>query len=176
MPVVAFDGAAPDRPWPGDATPATPAAVPVVAEKALEPPPSPVVTVAPREDTLPFDRLLARTLELARGRLVSPDRTDEAAVAPPDSGSVQALLVAQDGRRAVDPAEGHAHVRPERLGRLQALRQDHSQPRQLLRGPLFTATRSRLAATAASRSTSFNPDASRGGRPSSVNAERTAAQ
>jgi pilus assembly protein CpaF len=76
MPVVAFDGAAPDRPRPGEAMPAAPAAPPVAAEKALEPPPPPppAATAVPRE-VRPFERLLARTLELARGRMVTRDRT-----------------------------------------------------------------------------------------------------
>ena len=83
---------------------------------------------------------------------------------------------AQDDRGAVHPAEGDPHVRPQVRGRLQALRQDRPQPDQLLREPLFDATRSGLAATCSSRFTSFSPEASKGGRPSSVNAERTAAQ
>ena len=94
--------------------------------------------------------------------------------APP--AGVEPRLVAEDGRHAIDPAEGHPHVGPHRLGGLQALAQDRPQPRQLLRQPPFDATRSRLAATAASRPGSFNPEASSGGRPSSVNAERTAAR
>lgn len=90
-PVVAFDRAAPDRPWPGDTAPIAPAPAPVVAAKALEPPPSPVVTVAPRE-ILPFDRLLARTLELARGRMVSRDR---AAVSAAVDAAVSAVAAEQ---------------------------------------------------------------------------------
>jgi type IV secretory pathway ATPase VirB11/archaellum biosynthesis ATPase len=47
QPVVAFERE-PKAPWPGD-VPAAPAPAPTVAEKALEPPPSPIVTMAPRE-------------------------------------------------------------------------------------------------------------------------------
>ena len=42
-------------------------------EKVVEAPPSPIVTVAPREPA-PFAQLLARTYELATSRLVSRDR------------------------------------------------------------------------------------------------------
>ena len=90
------------------------------------------------------------------------DRTEESAVAALHSGGVQPLLVAQDGRGAVHPAEGHPHVRPRVRGRRQALRQDRPQPGQFLREPLLAATRSRLAATCSSRPTSLSPEASRG--------------
>lgn len=68
--VVSFDGEAPDSPWAGDAVPKP---APSVPEKALEPPPSPIVTVAPREPA-PFAQLLTRALDLARGRLAPRDR------------------------------------------------------------------------------------------------------
>src|SRR5262249_60345295 len=103
-------------------------------------------------------------------------RSARAALTPPPPPGVQPLLGAKDRRRAVHPAERRADVRPRVRGRLQALGQDRAQPHQPLREPLLAATRSRLPATKASRSTSFNPEASSGGRPSSVNAERTAAQ
>jgi hypothetical protein len=115
-------------------------------------------------------------LQAAAGRLVTGDGTDEPAVATPHPGRVEPRLVAEDGRRAVRPAEGDPHVRPQVRSRFEAPGQDRPEPTQLVREPLFTATRSRLSATCASRSTSFNPDAASGGRPSSVNAERTAAQ
>jgi hypothetical protein len=61
----------------------------------------------------------------------------------------------------------------------QAEHQESAEPAGLflrLGQPLFSATRSRLAATAESRPCSFSPDASSGGRPSSVRAPRTASQ
>jgi pilus assembly protein CpaF len=83
-PVVAFGREPPPQPWPGD-LPADPA--PTVADKALEPPPSPIVTMTPREaasreaapretaprEPAPFEHLMARTLDLAKVRL-APDR------------------------------------------------------------------------------------------------------
>jgi type IV secretory pathway ATPase VirB11/archaellum biosynthesis ATPase len=47
QPVVAFERES-KAPWPGDA-PAAPAPAPAVPENALEPPPSPIVTLAPRK-------------------------------------------------------------------------------------------------------------------------------
>ena len=63
VPVVAFERE-PQQPWPGDVPEAPP---PVVADKALEPPPSPIVKVAPRE-AAPLERLLSRAIDLAKGR------------------------------------------------------------------------------------------------------------
>ncbi|HEY4095077.1 MAG TPA: ATPase, T2SS/T4P/T4SS family, partial [Baekduia sp.] len=63
VPVVAFERE-PRQPWPGD-EPHAPS--PAVAEKALEPPPSPIVKVVPREPA-PLERLLARAIDLAKGR------------------------------------------------------------------------------------------------------------
>jgi len=81
VPVVAFERE-PRQPWLGD-QPQAPAP-PVVAEKALEPPPSPIVKVTPREpappEPAPFGRLLSRAIELAKGR-PAPQRPDSVAVA-----------------------------------------------------------------------------------------------
>jgi len=61
-PVVAFEGERPKAPWPGDAPALAPQ--PTVPAKALEPPPSPIVTVTPRDpapagagEVGPIDRL-----------------------------------------------------------------------------------------------------------------------
>jgi Flp pilus assembly CpaF family ATPase len=83
VPVVAFERE-PKQPWPGDVPLAPPAAV---ADKALEPPPSPIVKVVPRE-AAPFERLLSRAIDLAKGRPAVPGRQAaiaavEAAVAAP---------------------------------------------------------------------------------------------
>ncbi len=63
VPVVAFERE-PGQPWSGD-EPQAPS--PAVAEKALEPPPSPIVKVVPREPA-PLERLLSRAIDLAKGR------------------------------------------------------------------------------------------------------------
>src|SRR5882724_3728567 len=71
--LASFERDLPKEPWSGD-MPAPSAAASFVAEKALEPPPSPIVSVAPRE-TASFERLLAaRAINLARGRLAARDR------------------------------------------------------------------------------------------------------
>jgi Flp pilus assembly CpaF family ATPase len=67
VPVVAFERE-PRQPWPGD-EPQAPS--PAVAEKALEPPPSPIVKVVPREPA-PLERLLSRAIDLAKGRSAPP--------------------------------------------------------------------------------------------------------
>jgi len=66
--LVTFKGGEPIRPTAdlGDQESATPA--PAVSDATFTPPSSPLVTVPPRE-TVSLDRLLARTLELARPRL-----------------------------------------------------------------------------------------------------------
>ncbi|MBN9088195.1 MAG: Flp pilus assembly complex ATPase component TadA [Reyranella sp.] len=86
QPVVAFDGEPPKMPWPGD-VPAAPRA-PRVSDTALEPPPSPIVTVTPREPTpresvAPLERLLARAMDLAKGRLATDPPVAHAAADVP---------------------------------------------------------------------------------------------
>jgi hypothetical protein len=79
-PVVAFEREPPKSPWPGDAPPPPSAPAPKVPEKALEPPPSPIVTVSPRESA-PFEGLLGRALDLAKGRLGATESPAPRAVA-----------------------------------------------------------------------------------------------
>jgi hypothetical protein len=86
------------------------------------------------------------------------------------------VMVVQDVRGLVHPVVGPLDVRPVRGGLLQATPDQGLQPRERRRGPPFSATRSRLPATASSRVLSFRPEAASGGRPSSVMALRTAAQ
>jgi Flp pilus assembly CpaF family ATPase len=80
VPVVAFERE-PRQPWPGD-VPAAPPPAPPIADKVLEPPPSPIVKVAPRE--APLERLLSRAIDLAKGRqaprVVEPPETPAAPV------------------------------------------------------------------------------------------------
>ena len=66
--------------------------------------------------------------------------------------------------------------RPERGGLSQARSEDALQLPQGFREPLFSRTFSRLAEISCSRPCSLRPLATSGGRPSSVNAERTAEQ
>src|SRR4029434_3868674 len=86
------------------------------------------------------------------------------------------FLVAEDMGAPMDPARGTAYVRPQGGGCSQAPLEDGLQPREGLgQGPLFSP-RSRLSAMAARRSWSLRPEATKGGRPSSVRALRTAPQ
>ena len=86
------------------------------------------------------------------------------------------LLVAEDVGRRMDPVRAHPDVGPSISRVPQAPRQQARQSTEFLgHGPLFS-TRSILAVIAVRRSWSVSPEASRGGRPSSVRALRTAAQ
>jgi Flp pilus assembly CpaF family ATPase len=75
VPVVAFERE-PKQPWPGDEPQAPSLAI---AEKALEPPPSPIVKVVPREPA-PLERLLSRAIDLAKARS-APQRAEPARAA-----------------------------------------------------------------------------------------------
>jgi hypothetical protein len=101
---------------------------------------------------------------------------DQAVEAAPDRGGGLAGFVARDVRRPVHPAVDPLDVRPEVGGALQAAADQPAQPRERRRAAPFSATRSRLSATASSRASSFSPEAASGVRPSSVMALRTAAQ
>lgn len=113
-----------------------------------------------------------------RAGLVAPvgHRGDPAFEAALDLPGLPSLCVGQDARDLVDRAIGPLNVRPEGVRPLKALPEQPAQPLQWARQSPFSATRSRLAATAANRSRSFKPEAASGGRPSSVSALRTAAQ
>src|SRR3954452_2946243 len=91
-----------------------------------------------------------------------------------DLGGVLAGLVAQNVGRPVHPAIGALDVRPE-LGRaLQTAADQPAQPRERWRGAPFSATRSRLSATASSRALSCSPEAASGGGASSGRGGRAA--
>src|SRR6185312_4138030 len=96
-PVVAFERE-PQQPWPGDVPQAPP---PAVADKALEPPPSPIVKVAPREPA-PLERLLSRAIDLAKGRAAAA-RPDSPATAAEQAVSVPLPSIAPE--RPVAPPE-----------------------------------------------------------------------
>ena len=120
--------------------------------------------------------VIRRLGQRAQRLAVPGQRGGQSAVASSHRRRTQPLLVGQDRGQAPDPAEGRPYLRPRRLGRFQTLAQNRPQPRQFPREPLFDPTRSKLSATFVSRSCSLSPDGTSGGRPSSVNAERTAAQ
>ena len=100
----------------------------------------------------------------------------EALVAGLHAGRVEPGPVGEDGGGRAEPAVGPADVGPQGGGALQAAPDKGGDPLQRLAQPPFSSTRPRLAATASSRRCSLSPEAASGGRPSSVSAERTAAQ
>ena len=104
QPVVAFEGEPPKTPWPGD-IPATPPA-PRVSDSALEPPPSPIVTVTPRGATpregAPLERLLARAMDLAKGRGTAAAR-EAARLAADEAASPEASEPVESPSPAASP-------------------------------------------------------------------------
>jgi hypothetical protein len=110
------------------------------------------------------------------GSQVSRHRPQEAPEATRHGQGLALVLIPKDMGRPMDPVRPRTDVGPQ-LSRVdQAALKQGLQPAQLLgQGPLF-APCSRLAAIALRRSGSLSPEASRGGRPSSVRALRTAAQ
>ena len=120
--------------------------------------------------------MVDRPRQVTRAGAVAGHGGHQAVEAPPDHGGVLAALVAEDVRRPMHPAVGPLDRRPEGGGALQAAADQPAQPRERRRVAPFSATRSRLSATASSRARSFSPEAASGGRPSSVMALRTAAQ
>ena len=110
------------------------------------------------------------------GSLVSCHRASESSEATLYGQCLALVLITKDLGRPMDPVIPHTDVRPQSRCIDQAAPKQGLQPAQLLgQGPLF-APCSRLAAIALRRSWSLSPEASRGGRPSSVSALRTAAQ
>jgi hypothetical protein len=102
-------------------------------------------------------------------------RAQQPAQPAADAGPAGALRP-ENPSRFVDPAEGQRDRRPQRRRGLEAAVDQPLQLPQLRGQPPFSAARPRLAETAPSRSRSFSPLASSGGRPSSVRALRTAEQ
>ncbi len=101
---------------------------------------------------------------------------DQTIEATPHHGGGLPSGVAEDVRGLMHPAISTLDVRPEGGGVCQAAADQLAQSRERRRGAPFSATRSKLSATACRRSLSFRPEAASGGRPSSVMALRTAAQ
>src|SRR4051812_50189627 len=91
------------------------------------------------------------------------DRGDQAVEATLDFDGALAGLVAQDVSGPMHPAIGAFDIRPECGGALQTAADQLAEPRERRRGPPFSATRSRLSATASSRALSRSPEAASGG-------------
>ena len=86
------------------------------------------------------------------------------------------LHLAEDVGRSMHPPEREIQRRECLAGHFQGPVNNRLQFVQLDREPPFFSARSKLQSMALNRAWSFNPDASKGGRPSSVRALRTAEQ
>jgi hypothetical protein len=113
---------------------------------------------------------------MARSGAVARHGPDQAVEAAPDQIRGFTRGVVQGVGGPVHPVVGALDVRPEGGGAVEAAADQPAQPRERRRTAPFSATRSRLPATASSRALSFSPEAASGVRPSSVRALRTAAQ
>lgn len=100
----------------------------------------------------------------------------EATEASLDRRASELCLVGEHVRDALDPLIGDPHVRPQRGSGCQAPLEERLELRERLGQRPFLSRRSRLCAMAVRRSWSLRPDATNGGRPSSVKALRTALQ
>ena len=115
-----------------------------------------------------------------------PEPADTAAVplhggkqareAAPDLGAGLAHFISQDPGGRMNQAVGPLQIRPERYCPGERTVDQKLEPRERARRPPFERTRSKLPATFSSRSFRRRPAASRGARPSSVIALRTALQ
>lgn len=92
------------------------------------------------------------------------------------SGRGARPLVPQNVCGLPHPGIDQLQRRPQAFRSLEACFQQSLQSLQFFGEPLFSATRSRLVAIAERRLCSLSPDASSGGRPSSVSVLRTASQ
>jgi hypothetical protein len=102
-----------------------------------------------------------------------PDQPGQTAT---NTKCVRGFVVRQNMGNPMHPAERDTNRGPELRGHQQGLIEVLLQLLQGSREPLFEATLARLSATFVKRSWSFSPEASSGGRPSSVIALRTALQ
>jgi Flp pilus assembly CpaF family ATPase len=139
VPVVAFERE-PQQPWPGDVPQESPP--PAVAEKALEPPPSPIVKVTPREPA-PLERLLSRAIDLAKGRS-APQRQDSSVPAaeqtvsgPPPSAPAEPPAAPPETPPAATPEKPAAAASNEmaKMGLIDRLWADRSIQAIFVNGP-----------------------------------------
>ena len=114
--------------------------------------------------------------EAARAVTVQGHGAEQSVEAALHRGRILGSMVVQDVGRLVHPRIDPLDVGPQRGGLRKTALDQSLQARERRRAPPFSATRSRLSATASSRPLSFRPDAASGGWPSSVMALRTAAQ
>lgn len=117
-----------------------------------------------------------RGFELARILDLSTHVAPENAIPPTNRRAVVLPGIIENARGPVDKTESGSHARPQRCGVRQSVIYDVFQLLEFLAQRPFFRTRVKLVVTAESRPCSFSPLASRGGRPSSVMAERTAEQ
>ena len=114
--------------------------------------------------------------QVASTLLMARHCSEQARETSSDFAAIGFRWVLQNLCRFVYPPESDLHTRPQRCGLIQSTIDESLQSVKLFRQPLFSATRSILSETNVNLRRTFNPDASRGGRPSSVIELRTAAQ
>ncbi len=90
--------------------------------------------------------------------------------------SIELGLIGKDMGGRMEPAMRTADVRPKSSGARQTTSHQRADALQRLAQAPFSPTRSKLPAIVCKRPSSFSPEAAKGGRPSSVSAERMAAQ
>lgn len=117
-----------------------------------------------------------RGCECPSGRLVPGQPSQQATQASLHRCPGQLVFVGEDLRHPLDPAVGKPHVGPQRGSGRQTPLEEGLQSSEWLGERPFFPSRARLWETALSRSWSLRPEATKGGRPSSVRALRTALQ
>ena len=110
------------------------------------------------------------------GGLVPGQGTQEAMEAALDRRARELGLVGTHLGDALDPLIGNPHIGPQGHRGRQAPLEESLEPRERLGERPFLSRRPRLCEIAVRRSWSLGPDATHGGRPSSVKALRTALQ
>ena len=96
--------------------------------------------------------------------------------APSDLGTGLARFIGEEAGGGMNEAVGPLQIRPEQCRLGERTVDQTLEPRERARRPPFACTRSKLPATFSSWSFRRRPAASRGARPSSVIALRTALQ
>ncbi len=110
----------------------------------------------------------------AGSSLVLRHGTEQALHATLHRRPIELGLVVEDMDDSIHPSIGNAHIRLQSRGVRQAPPQKNPQTDERFGETPLLAPRSRLSAIAVRRSCSLSPSATRGGRPSSVRALRTA--
>jgi hypothetical protein len=123
-----------------------------------------------------LQQMVHGALERAGFVAVTCHSPHEAGQAARDLNGRQPGRIVEHPGEGMHPAKAPLDRRPQMTRALETAPEQVAQASQRACQSPFSATRSRLSATAVSRWRNFRPEAARGGRPSSVMALRTAAQ